>query len=260
MTLKAIPSVFTGIALAAVLASAGAAPLSAASVRFEFSASAWSLRPFTTPIEDETENVIEREILRFLKPVLEYVTLPPIRENLTLDSSGGCWSAAVWVPVSDRLELGVRGGAARLRVPFILSVEQSYEILGYDLVKIRGDADGRVRFTTVLVGLLGRWTVLRRGRLAWSFSAGATALPFKGDVEGRYVLTAETPLGPVAKSGDDRITIEELREVYEDIPAVLIAPWVSTACAVRLSGRLELVLEAGLSQGSFLSAGLSVGI
>jgi hypothetical protein len=230
-------------------------------VRVELAASAWSLQPFTTPIEDETENVIEREILRFLRPVLQYITPPPIRENLELESEGVCGSATLWVPLlSNRLEAGARVSYARLRVPFVLTVEQTYEILGYDLVKVRGAADGRVRFDTMMFGLLGRWTFLRSGRLSWSLTAGATALPFEGDVEGRYELSASSPIGSISKTGSDRITIEELRRDHEDIPSVLVAPFLSTACAIRVSGRIGLVLEAALSQGSFLSAGLSIAL
>jgi len=246
------------LALLAFAATLSAAP---ARVRVEIAASAWSLRPFTTPIEDESEKVIEREILRFLRPVLEYITLPPIRENLELGSSGACGSATLWIPLlSNRLEAGARVAYARFKVPFVLTVEQTYEVLDYDLVKVRGAADGRVLFDTLMFGLLGRWTFLRAGRLSWSLTAGATALPFEGDVEGRYELSASTPIGSVSKSGSDRITIEALRRDHEDIPSVLLAPWISTACEVRLAGRLGLVLEAGLSQGSFLSAGLSIGL
>jgi len=249
-----------GICLA-VLAGAASGPLLGAPVRIELGGSVWSLRPFTTPIEDETEKVIEREILRFLEPILQYIPPPDIREDLNLGSSGECLSATLWIPLgANRLEAGLKCSLVRFRVPFVLTVEQSYSVLGYDLIRVKGTADGRVRFNTFMFGLLGRWTFLHAGRWSWSLTAGATAFPFEGDVAGRYELTASSPIGSKTISGSDQITIDELRQDHEDIPTVLIAPWISTAWEIKLSGRIGLVLEAALSQGSFLSAGLSIGL
>lgn len=245
----------------ALFAAGQAAPLRAAHVRIELGGSFWTLSPFTTPIEDETKKVIEQEILRFMRPILKYIPPPEIRQNLNLDSSGACWSATVWVPLySDRLEAGLKCSVVRLRVPFTLTVEQEYSIIGYDLVRVHGAADGRVRFNTFIVGLIGRWTFLRTGRLLWSLTAGATAFPFKGDVAGSYELTATTPLGSLTASGSDKVTIDELRRDYEDIPSVLIFPYISAACEIRLARRVGLVFEAAVSQGTFLSAGLSIGL
>jgi hypothetical protein len=248
--------------LVVLLAAAGAAPAAAAvHVRFELSGGAWSLDPFTTRIEDESKKVIEQEILRFMAPILKYIPPPDISQSLIIDSSGTCASLGVWVPLyKDRLEAGLKFSLVRLRVPFKLSVEQAYTILGYDIVRVNGTADGRIHFNTFIFALLGRWTFLRVGRFGWSVTAGVADLPFRGDVGGSYILTASTPLGSLTASGSDQITIEELRKDYKDIPTYLLSPYLALAWEVRLARRISLVLEAALAHGSYLSAGLTIGL
>lgn len=244
-----------------LLALGASAPLPAAPIRIELAGSFWKLSPFTTPIEEHSEKLIRQKVYEILGPILPYIPDPEIREDLSLGSSGGAASATLWIPLfTDRLEAGLRCSVVRFRVPFTLTVEQSYSVLGYELVHVDSGAEGRVRLNSFAAGLLGRWTFLQTRRFRWSLTGGVTGLVFEGDLKADLETTIRTPLGSLTFLDGDEATIDELRDKFEDIPSCLFFPYLSTACEIRISRRLGIILEAAVSQGMFLSVGIAIGI
>jgi hypothetical protein len=54
------------------------------------------------------------------------------------------------------------------------------------------------------------------------------------------------------------MTLEELRRENDSVPAWSLSPALGASLHYRLGRTSRLVIDAGLSQGTFLAAGLSI--
>lgn len=250
----------TGLASLLLFSLAAAAPLRGGDrVEIHLTGGAWTLSPFVTMLERETEALIEDELTRVLGDVLPAgIALVPF-SRLDLSSSGGYAGVSAWLDLGASRRFGVGGQVQYMdsRMPYALSAEQTVSIWGWDLAGLRVRADGRVRLRTGAVSLLGRWTAVRGRRVELFVSAGATLLAFDGRLSMRQDSVLTTPLGDVDSTSSFELPIDEIRDWNRSVPALIFSPRAGLGLAIRLTDGLGLLVEAATSQGSFLGAGLS---
>lgn len=215
----------------------------------------WSLSPFTSLVERESENLIKRELTRLVDSVLPQDVFSTF-EDIDLSSSGQMVSCSLWYRF-DQFSLGIKGDYFEFTMPFSLSAEQSLTFLDIELADVRTEGRGEVRLSALMVSLLARWEVLSLPRFSLFVQGGLSAMPYAGEVSLDQHTVIKTPLGDLEYSGDLSETIDNIRSWDEDIPSVLWAPVFGISGRYAVYRGLGMFLDLGFSQGTVVAAGLS---
>ncbi len=221
----------------------------------ELSYGRWSLSPYTSLAERETENLIKRELTRVVDSFLPNNVFSSL-ESIDLSSSGQMVSFTLWYRFN-RFALGLKTDYFEFLMPFSISAEQSLSFLDFALVDVRTEGRGEVRLSSLMLSLLARWEVIASSKFQLFLQGGLNALPYAGEISLTQTTTVATPLGDAVYSGDLSETIENIRSWDEDIPAFLWAPVFGAKARYALHPRVGLFLDLAFAQGTILSAGLS---
>ncbi len=226
-------------------------------VEFQLSYGRWSLTPFTTIVERESENMIRESYRRFVKDFFPGLDLPSFIFTLDLSSSGQYFSFAFWYNFkSSQFSLGIKGNYVDLQLPFSIDADQSISFLQYEMVKLQTVGAGEVNLNSLTVSLLGRWKALSQDRFGLLLYGGLLFFPYRGDLFIEQDTKIQTPLGDLEYQGAFAQTINQIRNRDEDVPTTIISPELGIQFQSRLLKNLGLVLDVALSQGSLFSAGL----
>ena len=215
----------------------------------------WTLSPYTSLVERESENLIKRELTRLVDSILPQDVFSTF-EDINLSSSGEMVSCSLWYRFN-RFSLGLKGDYFEFDMPFTLSAEQSITFLDIELANVRTEGRGEVRLSALMVSLLARWEVLALSRFSLFVQGGLSALPYDGEVYLDQHTVIGTPLGDLEYSGDLSETIDNIRSWDEDIPSVLWAPVFGISGRYLVYRGLGVFLDVGFSQGTVVAAGLS---
>lgn len=251
--------VFTVAWLFLVPAIAAAGPLSQASGTWEFEMAGgpWTMSPFRSPVERETEAMLRDEFARLVDAVfLERIIVLHLL-GVDLDSSGKNLSLGAWHTLSPgTFSLGLRLGWSDYRIPFQVSSRHGIAVFGLPLGELEARGDGEVRIRSAMVSALARWNAFKRKAVGISLYGGVAFLPFRGtlDVEGTAVL--RTPLGDITVHGSEKTSLEDIRKWNPRVPACIAAPVIGITGRVGVSERIGLLLDASFAHGTVLSAGL----
>ena len=249
-----------GILGSALLMSA-AIPASAQRIEFRLSFGGWTLAPLHTAIETECEEIIQNEFFSLLDSILPESTLSPVRTDVSLSSSGTFLSGEIWIPIGrSPFAAGLRGDLFSFHIPFSAAARETIDLFGVPVAELTGRGIGTVDLAGFGLSLLGRWTAVSSPKWEISLHAGISALPFRGRIGMDQILSVSSILGDYQFSGRLDQTIAEIREVEEDIPTVIIAPAAGFDVRYRIGGNAGLSLNLTVSQGTYIAAGVFVGL
>ena len=217
----------------------------------------WSLSPFRSIVERECERIIKREFSSLVETVIPAELLTPLLSSVELSSSGTAFSLTAAYRFGDgRFAAGVRGDYFDFGVPFTLSVAESIEILGWQLVSLEGRGSGTVDLGGFALSAFGRWTPVLTPSVELSFHAGLMMLPFQGKIVFDLSAVMKTALGDLRYAGKFDDDFDQIRELGLDIPEFIFSPMAGIEFRYRFSQDIGFCLDATAAQGSFLSAGL----
>jgi len=232
-------------------------PLGAAGWEWQLSLGPWTLQPFTSPVERLAGKVVGDEAGELLAPLLENFTVVSYSPRVAMRSGGIFFSAAVWRHVAaKRFAVGLAASYLRFDLPFTLRDDQEIFYQGIPVATITTRGEGRIRLRTFMLAAQGRWRAFQRGRTTAYASLGLALLRFSGDLHLPLNARIRSFLGDAELDQCRDMTLDELREENSGIPAWSLAPALGAALHYRLGAAIRLVIDASLSQGTFLSAGL----
>jgi len=219
----------------------------------------WTLSPFRSPLERETEAVIRDEFGRLIESAFLERVLSLDRIRADLDSSGQAFTVTAWRDVhKGTVFLGLRISRADFRIPFRISSRYDLHVFGVRLGELETHGEGTVRIRSTLMALLARWNVVRHRAWEVSLYGGAAVLPFQGDLEAEGTAVLRTPLGDISAHARDRADLDEIRAWNSRVPGSITAPLIGAAGRVRISKSLGVILDVSFGHGTAAAAGFTI--
>ena len=227
---------------------------------WQFALGPWTLQPWTSPVAREAERLVSKEAERMLAPLLAEFTVFAFDPNMDMRSHGWSASTGCWRRLKGgRFAVGLLASYVNFSLPFTLSDERDIYFGAVQLARISTHGDGQLDLRTLMLGVQGRWRVLRTGRIAVFGALGMTLLSFNGDLYLPLTASVQSFLGSASLQQTENKSLATLRAENTGIPAWILAPALTISLHYRLGGKARLLFEANLSQGTFLTAGLLVG-
>jgi len=235
----------------------GASFVSSEGIELQVNYGTWSLSPFTTIVERESEHLIKREFHRLVEPIFPGYVTDIVLSDIDFASSGQYLALTLWYNFrNSRLALGVRGNYTDFSLPYDIYAKQSIRFLNFDLVSLETQGRGDINLTSITFSFLGRWKAFSSNRIGFYVYGGLLFFPYEGDLYLEQNSLLETPIGDITYEGSYDHTIKEVRKLDEDIPSMIFSPELGIQFQYRFLDELGLAVDASLSQGSFVSAGL----
>ena len=230
----------------------------AGKLELQISYGRWTLSPFTTVIERESEDLIRNELQRLLSPsypenVFSLLSSPKV----DLGSSGYFVSLAVWYNYENSpFSLGLKGQYFDFRMPFSAFLDQSFTILGQELIKIETQGEGDLNLSSFTASVLGRWTFLLQPKFQISVFGGLNIFPYKGtiDLDGQVLI--RSPLGDVLYRQSDSPTLDEVRQWDDQLPSLLVSPELGLSFQYRFTRKMGVFIDVAIFQGASISLGM----
>jgi len=231
--------------------------LQAEKIEIQISYGGWSLSPFITSVEKETERIIGDELYHIVYSFLPGVALSAFRSDINLSSSGKSLDFSIWHKIGQgNFSLGLKGQYYSFNLPYSLDSVQTISFLGFPLIELDAQAEGEINLSSVILSSLARWTTLSGKNFKLSIYGGFAIFHYSGD----YVLDGNvlirSPLGDFEYQGKESQNIEELREWSDRIPSWMISPSLGMQMQYKLTKEFGLALDVSLSHGFFFSAGV----
>jgi len=248
--------------LVLIFALAGAARAQTSPFEIQAFGGGWSLSPFRPLVETECERLIRSGFSGSVGSVLALVSLSPLDASVSLGTSSGYFfGGTLWYRFEgSSWAAGLEADYFDFRVPYAVSAATTLDVLGIPLASIRGSGQGTARLHGVALSFLGRWTVVSAGPLEVALRGGLMAMPFEGDFRLDQTTVVTTLVGDIRLPATLNETFDDIRGLGFDVPSLLLAPVLGIDVRIRLASRIALVLGAEAAQGTFLSAGLSLGL
>jgi len=245
----------TGIWLILSLA---AFSLSAAGWEWQFAVGPWTLQPLNSPVERLAERIVADEARELLAPLLGEFTIFSYQPEITMRSQGKFFRVGLWRQLAaDRFAIGLSADYLRCSLPFSMQDEQEISYQGIPIALITTRSEGRIDLRTFMLAARGRWRAWQRGRFSVHVNTGVALLRFRGDLRLPLAVRIRSILGDADLSQSLDMTLDELRRENDGVPAWSVAPALGAALYVPLGKAGRLFIDAGLSQGTFLAAGVS---
>jgi len=230
----------------------------AGDLEFQLSYGRWTMSPFVSFIERETENLIKSELTRLLAPILPrdvYSTF----QSVDLSSSGEILAFSIWYNFGkSRFSLGLKGEYYDFKLPYSINSEQSVNIFDYQLIQMETKGQGEVSLNSVMFSLLSRWEIFSMSKFRFYLFGGLTLLPYNGEISLEQTTLLQTPVGDISYDGIYSETIKNIRSWDDSIPSLLISPAFGICLKYDLVKRLGIIVDIYISQGTFISAGLAL--
>jgi len=241
------------------LLSLTAMSLAAAGWEWQLAVGPWTLQPLNSPVERLAERIVADEARELLAPLLDDFNIISYQPEIAMRSQGNFFRVGVWRQMAgDRFAAGLAADYIRFSLPFVLNDEQNISYQGIPIATITTRSDGRIDLRTFMLAARGRWRAWQRGRSTLYINAGMTLLRFRGDLHLPLAIRVRSILGDADLSRSQDMTLDELRRENSGVPAWSVAPALGASLYVRIGGSSRLFIDAGLSQGTFLAAGVSL--
>lgn len=229
----------------------------AGKLELQISYGRWTLSPFTTVVERESEELIQKELRRLLSPSYPENVYSLYSPQVDLGSSGYFLSLAVWYNFANSpFSIGLKGQYFDFRVPFSAFIEQSFTILGQELIRIETRGEGDLKLSSISASVLGRWTFLLQPKFQLSVFGGLNLFPYKGTIflDGQVLI--RSPLGDVLYQQSDSPTLDDVRQWDDQIPSLLVSPELGLSFQYRFTRRVGVFIDVAISQGASVSLGM----
>ena len=231
--------------------------LVAGNFELQLSYGRWSLSPFTTILEKESENLVKEGLKQAVDPVLPRYTQSIIQSNIDFSSSGQFVGLNLWYNFKNsRFSLGFKGNYINFSLPYEIMSQQTIDFLNFNLVKLDLQGNGEVHLRSGTLSFLGRWAPLSSPVFKWWFYGGVILYFYEGDVGIQQKIVLDTPIGDLSYAGSFDHTIKDMRDLSEDIPASFFSPEFGSQFQYAFHEHLGLIIDISLSQGSFFSGGI----
>jgi hypothetical protein len=241
-----------------LLSSLAAISLTAAGWEWQFAVGPWTLQPLNSPVERLAERIVADEARELLAPLLGNFTIISYQPEIAMRSQGKFFRVGLWRQLAaDRFAIGLSADYLRSSLPFSMHDEQEISYQGIPIATISTRSDGRIDLRTFILAARGRWRAWQRGRSTVYVNAGMALLRFRGDLHLPLAVRIRSILGDADLSQSQDMTLDELRQENDGVPVWSAAPVLGAALYVRLGKTSRLFIDAGLSQGTFLAAGVS---
>jgi hypothetical protein len=241
-----------------LLSSLAAISLTAAGWEWQFAVGPWTLQPLNSPVERLAERIVADEARELLAPLLGDFTILSYQPEIAMRSQGKFFRVGLWRQLAaDRFAIGLSADYLRSSLPFSMHDEQEISYQGIPIATISTRSDGRIDLRTFILAARGRWRAWQRGRSTVYVNAGMALLRFRGDLHLPLAVRIRSILGDADLSQSQDMTLDELRQENDGVPVWSAAPVLGAALYVRLGKTSRLFIDAGLSQGTFLAAGVS---
>ncbi len=238
---------------------AASSSLKASEWEWQVQAGPWSLQPLTSPVERLAGRIVADETAELLAPLLSEFTISGFSPEVDMRSRGALLLASLWRRLAaGRFAAGASLAFLRGEIPFYLQGVQVIDFEGIPLAQIAASGEGRIDLNTFLLAVRGRWRAWRQGRTSLHLEGGLALLRLRGTLTLPIRVRLQTPLGLAELSYLEEITLGELGLANGRLPSWSLSPALAASLHQRLNGRLRLVLEAGLGQGTYLGAGLGL--
>jgi hypothetical protein len=227
---------------------------------WQFSLGPWTLEPWASPVAREAEEMVGNEVRQLLAPLLSEFTIVSFSPRIKLSSSGYFLSTGCWrLLKGNKLALGFSASYLDFSLPFTLAHEQDILFQNIPLAHVSTSGQGKIDLRTIMMAVQGRWRMLRSGRIDLYTGLGLTLLKFSGKLHLPLAAKVQTFLGTIELRETEDKTLAELRAENDDIPTWIMAPALSVSLHYRLGSKSRLFMEINLSQGTFLTVGLTLG-
>lgn len=229
----------------------------AGKLELQISYGRWTLSPFTTIVENESEQLIQKEIQHLMSPSYPENIYFLYSPQVDLGSSGYFLSMAVWYNFENSpFSLGLKGQYFNFRIPFSAYIEQSFTILGQELIRIETQGEGETKLSSIAASVLGRWTFLMQPKFQLSVFGGLNFFPYKGTIflEGQVLI--QSRFGDVLYKQSDNPTLDDVRQWDDQIPSLFVSPEIGLSFQYRVTRKLGLFVDVAISQGASVSLGL----
>ena len=224
---------------------------------FQISYGKWSMSPFTTVIENESENLVRREFTSLTEEILPGPVFSAVLSDIDFSSSGAILSLALWYNFGkSRFSLGFKGQYFDFELPYSIFSQQAISFLNYSLVEMETSGQGTVNLSGMAISLLGRWAAFSSKKSRVFIYAGMKFYPYRGDITLDQSTRIQTPLGDINYDGSFGHTINQVRELGADIPTLIVSPSLGAQFQAAILKKTGLFLDISLSQGTFFSGGL----
>lgn len=231
--------------------------LQAEKIDIQIAYGGWSLSPFITSVEKETERIIGDEVYNIVQAQLPGIDLTAFQSDLDLTSSGQSLTFSLWLGLGqNRFFLGVRGQYYKFKLPYSLDSVQSISLLGFPLAELESHVDGVLNLSSAILSPLVRWTALSSKALSLSLYGGLAIFHYSGDYTLNGDILIKTPLGDFEYHGEDVQDLDALRAWSDRIPTWIVSPSLGLMMQVKLSRELGILLDVSISHGLFFSAGI----
>jgi hypothetical protein len=233
--------------------------LAASDWEWQFAVGQWTLQPLTSPVERLAEKVVADEARELLAPLLGDFTAISIQPEVDLRSRGNFVSVGLWRRLAaGHFAVGLSASYIRFSLPFLLQDEQAIYFQGIPVATITTRGEGCIELRTFMLAMQGRWRAYQRGRIVLFASLGLALLRFRGDMHLPLTARLVSILGDAELSQTEDMTLDELREKNDGVPAWSLSPAAGASLHYRLGRKSRLFIEFNLSQGTFLAAGISL--
>jgi len=231
--------------------------LQAEKIDIQISYGGWSLSPFITSVEKESEKIIGDELYYLVNTLLPGAALSAFQSDIDLSSSGKSLDLSLWYKVGQsNFSLGLKGQYYSFQLPYSLDSVQSISFLGFPLIELEAQAEGDINLQSFILSPLARWTTLSGKNFKLSLYGGFAIFHYNGDyiLDGNVLI--RSPLGDFEYHGEESQSIEELREWSDRIPSWMLSPSLGMVMQYNLTKEFGLLLDVSLSHGFFFSAGV----
>lgn len=231
--------------------------LQAEKINIQISYGGWSLSPFITSVEKESERIIGDELFYIVNTLLPGAALSAFRSDINLSSSGKSLDLSLWYKIGQsNFSLGLKGQYYSFQLPYSLDSVQSISFLGFPLIELEAQAEGDINLQSIILSPLAQWTTLSNENFKLSIYGGFAIFHYDGDYNLDGNVLVRSPLGDFEFHGEASQSIDELREWSDRIPSWMLSPSFGMQMQYNLTKEFGLLLDVSLSHGFFFSAGV----
>ncbi len=231
--------------------------LQAEKIHIQISYGGWSLSPFITSVEKETERIVGDELYHIVNILIPGAALSAFRSDINLSSSGTSLDLSLWYKIGQsNFSLGLKGQYYSFQLPYFLDSVQTISFLGFPLIELEAQAEGEINLQSIILSPLARWTTLSGKNFKLSLYGGFAIFHYNGDYNLDGDVLIRSPLGDFEYHGEESQSIEELREWSDRIPSWMLSPSLGMQMQYNLTKEFGILLDVSLSHGFFFSAGM----
>jgi len=226
---------------------------------FTLSYGPWTAFPFTPLIENECRNMIDQELNTIMDWAYPLLLIRNEEEDIDFASGGGALSLSLSHHLSaSPLSISLELSWLALNLPYTLSYRQSLDLLGVPIASAQTNASGQARIRSADYALWVQYRLWQTSSFTARLAVGGHLLIMRGDISLQGNCEFTSIIGDDELTFNEHKSIQDLRNGGIKVPRSLFFPSLSLNLSTRLWRPIHLQTRLVISQGLFLTAGLSL--